>query len=65
MTPVRFAQCRDVLPFNRSQLARLLGRGEATLRQWERGVVRIPDVDARWIERVTRFFLENPPPGLT
>lgn len=65
MTPVRFAQCRDVLPFNRSQLARLLGRGEATLRQWERGVVRIPDADADWIERTTRFFLKNPPPGLT
>lgn len=62
MTAARFIALRAFLRWNRRELGEHLGRSEATLRQWESGVTRIPaDVDD-WLEALVSWLARNPAP---
>lgn len=63
MTPARLAECITTLDWTQRGLARRLGRGEQTIRQWLAGTVRIPSDVAAWLEKVARFVERNPPPA--
>ena len=62
MNPTRLIECYAALGWTRRGFARLLGRDEATVRQWERGAVRIPDEVARWLETRAKHAERHPPP---
>lgn len=62
MTPARLLECLAVLAWSKSGLAKQLGRPEATVRQWERGLVRIPEDVAEWLEIRAEHAAKYPPP---
>lgn len=62
MTPTRFRMCLQALDWSQRGVARTLDRQEGTVRQWARGVVQVPDDVAAWLETLTAFHEQNPPP---
>ncbi len=62
MTPTRPRDCIELLGWTQRGLARMLDRPEGTVRQWVRGVVRIPEIVAAWLEVRAKHAEEHPPP---
>jgi len=62
MTPDRLTECLAALLWTKRGLARALNRPESTVRQWENGVVQIPDDVARWLEIRAKHAEKHPPP---
>lgn len=62
MTRERLAECIATLGWTQRETGRQLSRQEAAIRQYLSGKAKIPDADAAWIERLTRFRERNPPP---
>ena len=63
MTPNRLRECLESLVWTQRGLARILSRQEGTVRQWARGVVKIPDEVASWLEVRARHAERHPPPN--
>ncbi|GBQ08428.1 helix-turn-helix domain-containing protein [Saccharibacter floricola] len=62
MTPTRFRECLDVFHWSQRGFARIIGRGEGTVRQWARGAVSIPFDVAQWLESCASFMESHRPP---
>ena len=62
MTPTRFRECLDTFHWTQRGFARIVGRGEGTVRQWARGAVSIPHNVVQWLENVTTYMENNKPP---
>lgn len=54
MTPTRLRECLNALQWSQRGIARVLDRQEGTIRQWARGVVRIPGDVSEWLETIMR-----------
>lgn len=63
MTPARFIECREIIGWDRKQLARILGCSDNTLRQMETEKQAIPVALARWLERLAKAHARNPIPA--
>ena len=62
MTPAPFVECREIIGWDRKQLARLLGCSDNTLRQMEAGKQVITEPLAAWLERLARYHAKHPAP---
>lgn len=62
MTPDRLRDCLALLGWTQRGLARILSRGDGTVRQWARGAVRVPDDVAAWLEARAINAEQTPPP---
>lgn len=62
MTPTRLRECLALLRWSQRGFADALGRQEGTVRQWARGVVRVPDDVALWLEAAATWHAAHPPP---
>jgi transcriptional regulator with XRE-family HTH domain len=62
MTPARFTECRELIGWDRKQLARMLGCSDNTLRQMETGKQAVTAPLAAWLERLARYHARNPAP---
>jgi transcriptional regulator with XRE-family HTH domain len=62
LTPERFIECRQLIGWDRRQIARMLGCSDNTLRQMEAGKQAITAPLAEWMERLARYHARNPIP---
>lgn len=62
MTPARLSECIRILGWTQRETGRQLSRQEAAIRQYLKGTARIPDADAKWIEKLARYHERNPAP---
>ena len=62
MTPTELRSYLFVLRWTQRGLARALNRQESTVRQWARGVTRIPDDVERWLDGRLHHALRFPAP---
>lgn len=62
MTPDRFRHALGVIRLSEHELARLTGYSNGAVRNWVRGLARIPEPIAAWLERRLAAWEADPPP---
>ncbi|WP_018981176.1 helix-turn-helix domain-containing protein [Saccharibacter floricola] len=62
MTPHELETILTEIGLSNSALARHVNRSEGNVRQWRKGVSKIPDDVAEWLREYHYFFQKNPPP---
>lgn len=62
MTPAAFRAHLEALCWSQRGFAVLLGVAHNTVHRWAVGQARIPDDVASWLEGISLYRTENPPP---
>jgi transcriptional regulator with XRE-family HTH domain len=62
VTPADLSKRLTTIGWSQRGVAKRLGLGEQTIRQWLAGKVKIPPDVSLWLDKLARFHERHPPP---